>query len=141
MYVDDGKSGRQAYDYVPVQKGSEITKQTKLAGDIIIIDTITPHHMVPAESELCQHVVNKIDCCMRVRGSCGLASSRKKGTLAFRARNDRGKLVPIYLEVIRSQFGASAFSVGALHENGLEIDLMSSLILLFYATVTSRFLC
>ena len=96
--VDDGKSGRQSYDYVPVQEASEITKQAKLAGDTIIIDTITPHHIVPAESELCQHVVNEINCCMRVRGSCGLASARKKGTHAFRARNDGGKLVPIHLE-------------------------------------------
>ena len=42
----------------------------KLTGDTIIIDTAASHHMAPAESKLCQHVVNKIDCCMRVRGSC-----------------------------------------------------------------------
>ena len=31
----------------------------KLTGDTITVDTAASHHMVPAESKFCQHVVNK----------------------------------------------------------------------------------
>ena len=82
-----------------VQEAPEIAKQDKLAGDTIIVDTAASHHMVHTGSQLCQYVVNNIDCCMRVRGSCGLKVARIIGTLAFRARNYWGKLVPIHLEV------------------------------------------
>ena len=44
----------------------------------VFIDTAASNHMVPAGSQLCQHVVNKIDCCMRVRGSCGVNTARTK---------------------------------------------------------------
>ena len=42
----------------------------------VFIDTAASNHMVPAGSQPCQHVVNKIGCCMRVRGSCGLTTAR-----------------------------------------------------------------
>ena len=104
----------------------------------VFVDRAASHHMVPAESWICQHVTNKIDCDVRVKGSCGLSSATSKGTLAFRAQNDRGELVPIHLEVlIVPDLGASVFSVGALQEKGVKLDLC--LILRFYATVTPRF--
>ena len=54
----------------------------------VFIDTADSHHMVPTESYLCQHVINKIDCSARVKGSCGLSSASSKGILRFRLRND-----------------------------------------------------
>ena len=81
----------------------------------VFIDIAASHHMVPAESQLCQHVVNKIDCSVRVKGSYGLSNASSKGALRFHLRNDRGKLVPIDLEVqIVPNLGASVFSAGAL---------------------------
>ena len=76
----------------------------------VFIDTAASHYMEPAESQLCQHVVNKIDCSVRVKGSCGLFSASSKGTLRFRLHNDRGELVPIHPEVlIVPNLGASVF--------------------------------
>ena len=93
----------------------------------VFVDTAASHHMVPAESRLCQHAANKIDCSGRVKGSCGLPSATSKGTLACRLRNDRGELVPIHLEVlVVPDLGASAFSVGALHDKGVKLDLLSN---------------
>ena len=93
----------------------------------VFVDRAASHHMVPAESWICQHVTNKIDCDVRVKGSCGLSSATSKGTLAFRAQNDRGELVPIHLEVlIVPDLGASVFSVGALQEKGVKLDLLSN---------------
>ena len=44
----------------------------------------------------------------------------------FRLRNERGELVAINLEVlIVPNLGASIFSVGALHETGVKLDLLS----------------
>ena len=86
----------------------------------VFVDTAASHHMVPDESWLCKHVTNKIDCDVRVKGSCGLTSAPSKGTLAFRARNDRGELVPIHLDVLIVPYlGTSVFSVGALQEKGV----------------------
>ena len=83
--------------------------------------------MVPAVTELCRHVVNKIDGFMRVEGSCGPTTARTKGTLAFRERIDRGELVPIHVEVlIVPNLGASEFSVGLLHEKGVKLNLMAN---------------
>ena len=62
----------------------------------VFIDTAALHHVVPAESQLCQNVVNKIDCCARVKGSCGLSSA--SCTLRLCLRKDRSKLVPIHME-------------------------------------------
>ena len=103
------------------------TGSDKLICATIIIDTAASHHMVPAKSKLCQHVVNKIDCCMRVRGSCGLTTARTKGTLAFREQNDRGKLVPMHLEILTvPNLGAGVLAVGALHEKGVKLDLKAN---------------
>ena len=91
----------------------------------VVIDTAASHHMALAESQLCQHVVNQIDCSARVKGSCGLSSANSKGALRFRLRNDRGELVPIHLEVLLvPNQGANVFSVGALHEKGVKLDLL-----------------
>ena len=93
----------------------------------VFINTAASNHTVPAESQLCQHVVNRIDCCTRVRGSRGVTTARTKGTLAFRVRNDRGELVPVLLEVlIVPNFGARVFSVGALNDKGVQLDLMAN---------------
>ena len=44
----------------------------------------------------------------------------------FRLRNERGELVAINLEaLIVPNLGASIFSVGALHEKGVKLDLLS----------------
>ena len=44
----------------------------------------------------------------------------------FRQRNERGELVAINLEVlIVPNLGASTFSVGALHEKGVKLGLLS----------------
>lgn len=81
--------------------------------------------MVPAESQRCQHVVNKIDCCVRIKGSCCRTTARTKGTPACRVRNDRGESVPIRLEVLYvPNLGASVFSVEAIHEKGVKLHLM-----------------
>ena len=83
--------------------------------------------MAATGSQLCQHAVNKIDCCMRVRGSCGVTTARTKGTLVFRVGNDRGELVPVHLEVlIVPNSGSSVFSVGALREKVAKLDLMAN---------------
>ena len=93
----------------------------------VFVDTAASHHMVPAESRLCQQVTNKTDCDVRVIGSCGLSSATSKGTLAFRARNGRGELVTIHLEVlIVPDIGASAFTVGMLQEKEVKFDLLSN---------------
>ena len=57
----------------------------------VFTDIAALHHTVPAESRLCPHVADKIDCSVRFEGSCGLSSATSNGTLAFRARNDRGE--------------------------------------------------
>ena len=57
--------------------------------------------MVLAESQVWQHVAKMIDCSVSVDGSRGLSSATSEVTLiAFRLRNDRGKLVPIHPEVL-----------------------------------------
>ena len=110
-----------------VQEDIAFRAMMEIGTDTTPVDTAASNHMVPAGSQLCQHVVNKIDCCMRVRGSCGVTTARTKGTLAFRARNDRGKLVPIHLEVvIVPNLEASVLSVGVLHEKRVELDLMDN---------------
>ena len=83
--------------------------------------------MVTAESRLyTHHVVNQINCSVRIKGSCCLSSATSKGTVLFRIRNDRDELVPINLEVlVVLNLGASIFSVGALHEKGVSLDLLS----------------
>ena len=49
-----------------------------------------------------------------------------QGELVFRLRNERGEMVPISLEVlIVLNLGASIFSVMALHEKGVKLDLSS----------------
>ena len=93
----------------------------------MFVHTSASHHMVPAESQLCQHVVNNIDCSVRVKGSCGLSSASSKGTLRFHLRNDRGGLVQIHLEVlIVPNLGTSVFSVEALHAKGIKLDFLSN---------------
>ena len=105
----------------------DIGTDTTPVDTAVFIDTAASNHMVPAGSQLCQHVVNKIDCCMHVRRSCGVTTARTKGTLAFRVRNDRGELVPVHLEVsIVPNLEASVFSVGALNEKGVKLDLMAN---------------
>ena len=105
----------------------EIRTGTTPGDKAMFIDTAASNHMVSTGSQLCQHVVNKIDCCMRIRGSCGVTTARTKSTLAFRARNDGGELVPIHPEVlIVPNLGASVFSVVALHEKGVKLDLMAN---------------
>ena len=90
------------------------------------MDTTASHHTVPAKSRLYQHVINKIDCDVRVSGSRGISTATSKGTLSFRFRNDRGELVPIHLEaLIAPDLGASVFSVGALQQNGVTSNLLS----------------
>ena len=50
-----------------------------------------------------------------------------KGTLAFRVRNHRGELAPIHPEVlIVPDLEATMVSVGALHEKGVRLDLLSN---------------
>ena len=62
---------------------------------------------------------------MRVKRSFVLSSASSKGTLSFRLRNNRGELVPIHLEVpIVPNAGASVFSVEALHEKGMKLDIL-----------------
>ena len=52
--------------------------------------------------------------------------TQHRKALAFRLRNDRRVLVPIHLEaLIVPNLGASIFSVGALHEKGVQLDLLS----------------
>ena len=107
----------------------EIGICTPLGDATVVMDTAASHHIVPAESQLYQHVVNKIDGSVRVKGSCGLSSASSKGTLSFRLRYDRGELVPIHLEVLlvpKLLTGASMFSVGAVHEKGVKLDLLSN---------------
>ena len=93
----------------------------------VFIDTAASNHMVTAESRLStHHVVNQIYCSVRIKGSCGLSSATSKGTVLLRIRNDRDELVPINLEVlVVLNLGASIFSVGALHEKGANLDLLS----------------
>ena len=119
----------------------EIVTDATPVDTAVFIDTAASNHMVPAGSQLCQHVVNKIDSCMRVRGSCSVTAARTKDTLAFGVRNDRGELVPVHVEVsILPNLGASVFSVGALNEKGEKLDLMANPPVL-HATVTARFPC
>ena len=104
----------------------EIGTSTSPGDTAVFIDTTASSHMVTAESRLCQHVVNTTACSVRIKGSCGLSSATSKGTLVFRLRNERGELVAINLEVlIVPNLGASIFSVGALHEKGVKLDLLS----------------
>ena len=64
---------------------------------------------------------------MRVGGYCGVTAARTKGDFAFRVRDDRGELVPVHLEVlIVHNLGAGVFSVGALNEKGVKLDLMAN---------------
>ena len=104
----------------------EIGTDTTPVDTAVFIDTAASNYMVATGSQLCQHVVNKIDCCMHVRGSCGVTTARTKGTLAFHVRHDRGELVPVHLEVlIVPNLRASVFSVGALNEKVVKLDLMA----------------
>lgn len=64
---------------------------------------------------------------MRVRRCCRPTTAIKKGSLAFGAQNDRGELVPIHLELLFvHNLEASVVSVGALHENGVKLDLLAT---------------
>ena len=66
-------------------------------------------------------------CCIRVRRSCGTPAPRTRGTLAFRLRNDRGELVPVHLKgSVVLNLRVSVFSVRALHEKGVKLDLMAN---------------
>ena len=123
---EDG-TNTQVQEYISFPAMMEIGICTPPGDAAVFIDTAASYHMVSAESQLCQHVVNKIDCSVRAKGSCGLSSASSKGTLRFRLRNDRGESVPIHLEVlIVPNLGASVFSVGVLHEKGVKLNLLSN---------------
>ena len=107
---------------------TEIGSTTPL-GDTaaVFVDTAASPHVVAAGSRVCQHVTDKIDCDVRLNGSCDLSSATSKGTLAFRARNDRRELVAIHREVlIVPDLGASVFSIGVLQDKGVRLDLLSN---------------
>ena len=129
-------SNDEVYEHATITKVQEdvafpammgIETDTTPVDTAVFIDTAASNHIVPARSQLCQHVVNKIDCSMHVRGYCRVTTARPKGILAFRVRNDQGELVPVPLNVsIVPNLGASVFSVGALNEKGVKPDLTAN---------------
>ena len=59
--------------------------------------------------------------------AASLRSAALKGTPAFRVRIDRGELIPIHLQaLIVPDLGACVFSVGALYEKEMKLDLLSN---------------
>ena len=79
------------------------------------------------DSRISQHVVETSDCSMRIKRSCGTSSATKKGTLRFGIRNAQDKLIPVALDVLLVRdLGPDIFSVGALAENEVKGDLLST---------------
>ncbi|CAB1099484.1 unnamed protein product [Ectocarpus sp. CCAP 1310/34] len=91
------------------------------------IDSAASSHMVDEQSRLSHHVLNPVDCAVRIIGSCGTSDATKKGTLKFGVRNDQDQVVRVALEVLLVRgLGANILSVGALAEKGVMCDLMST---------------
>eukprot|EP00903_Cladosiphon_okamuranus_P021851 g20088.t1 len=91
------------------------------------VDSAASSHMVDEQSRLSHHVLNPVDCAVRIIGSCGTSDATKKGTLKFGVRNDQDQVVRVALEVLLVRgLGANILSVGALAEKGVMCDLMST---------------
>ena len=121
---EDGKNAEVQED-IAFPAMMKIGTSTPSGDTAVFIHTAASSHMVTAESRLCQHVVNTTSCSVYIKGSCGRSSATSKGTLVFRLRTEPGELVAIYLEVLIPNLGASMFSVGALHEKRVKLDLFS----------------
>ena len=114
-------------EHIAFRAMTEIGTGTTPGDTAVFIYTAASNHAVPAESKPCQHVVKNIDCCMRVRGHCGPTMARTKCTFVFGVQNDRGELVQVHLKVlIVPKREASVLSVGALHEKGVNLDLIAN---------------
>ncbi|CAB1110564.1 unnamed protein product [Ectocarpus sp. CCAP 1310/34] len=82
---------------------------------------------VDAQSRMSKHVLNPVDCAVRIIGSCGTSSATKKGTLKFGIRNAHDEVVKVALDILLVRdLGANILSVGALAEKGVKCDLMST---------------
>ncbi|CAB1115713.1 unnamed protein product [Ectocarpus sp. CCAP 1310/34] len=93
----------------------------------VFIDTAVSGHTVSGESPVSQHVVDLVDCDVRIEGSCGASSATKKATLKFKLKNGKGQPVPIELEgLLVRDLGANIFSVGAFDDEGVKTDLLSA---------------
>ena len=57
------------------------------------VDSAASSHMVDEQSHLSHHVLNPVDCAVRIIGSCGTSDATKKGTLKFGVRNDQDQVV------------------------------------------------
>lgn len=73
-----------------------------------------------------KYVVERADSNVRIKGSCGTSSATTKSRLKFGIRNVRQQIIPIALEVLVPDLGASIFLVGALAEKGVKCDFFSS---------------
>eukprot|EP00752_Nemacystus_decipiens_P002677 g2503.t1 len=106
-----------------VEKGD-----SEAVGDTTLyIDSGASSHMVDDESRMSKHVLNPVDCAVRIIGSCGTSSATKKGTLKFGIRNAHNDVVKVALDVLLVRdLGANILSVGALAEKGVKCDLMST---------------
>lgn len=57
---------------------------------VYIDSAASGHNMVSGESPISQHVVNLVDCDVRIEGSCSTPSATKKDTLKYKLKNSKG---------------------------------------------------
>ena len=98
-------------------------------------DSTASRHVVSEESFISKHVVEKTDCSVRIKGSCGTSIATKKGTLIFGIQNTQDQVILVALEVVLvPDLGASIFSVGAQAEKGVKCNLLSTPPVLLHGT-------
>ncbi|CAB1121335.1 unnamed protein product [Ectocarpus sp. CCAP 1310/34] len=124
------EDANETTELVTYTSGFQVEKgESKAVGDTTLyIDSGASSHMVNAQSRMFKHVLNPVDCAVRIIGSCGTSSATKKGTLKFGIRNAHEEVVKVGLNVLLVRdLGTNILSVGALAEKGLKCDLISTL--------------
>ena len=135
LQVQDAPGATQHVAFTNVFQVKEKVNSLYVGNTTVYIDSAASSHMVSDESFISKHVVEKADCSVRIKRSCGTSSATMKGTLKFGIRNAQDQVIPVALEVLLVRdLGVSIYSVGALAEKGVKCNLLSTPPILLHGT-------
>ena len=83
VQVQDAPGATQRVAFINAFQVKEKMNSLSVGNTTVYIDSAASSHMVSDESFVSKHVVEKADCSERIKGSCGMSSATKKGTLKF----------------------------------------------------------
>ena len=83
VQVQDTPGATQHVAFTNASQVKEKVNSLYVGNTTVYIDSAASSHIVSDEAFISKYVVEKADCSVRIKGSCGTSSATKKGTLKF----------------------------------------------------------